>query len=592
MAKYTAFFGIVCGSSIAGIVAATVGCSSGEVVDPGRGNGGAVPDTIVLSPSSVSVGAPDWVIVRAQALDQLQQPVGVGKIAWSSENPNIAFVSVLMDSVIAVVGSAPGTTVVTASFEGKTTRIPVSVSDPVVGIVALAPAVTALESGSSRRLQLFEMTAGNNEILQPSAVWSSSDSTVVSVDQNGNLIARSQGSATISATAGGVAGTAAVYVPTPYMGVAASTTSACALKADGRIFCWGGSAWSPTGTGSLASRYAPSEVITSQRFTRIHALAHAMCASTPGGDLYCWGQNGGGTLGVEDQSDPVTTPSRVRQPEPFVQIATGTNHICAIGQSGKTYCWGYGLASGSTTGSVATPTELKTPAPLLQVVAGGGYSCGLANDQRVYCWGADDAGQLGDGAPETQFGAGRSIGEPVTGGHVFRSLFAEANGAHTCAIDTMGDSYCWGDYVEDDNAPTTMDCGRTATKYGPYIVRCSPLPVRVSAPTPFVALSMGTGRTCGVDVGGVSYCWGQQYDANIGYQRTPVRVNTSLAFKSISSGFFFNCGLATNELVYCWGRNIEGEVGDYSVVPVVPGAMGPNGYGRGSVDSPSLIAAP
>lgn len=142
-------------------------------------------------------------------------------------------------------------------------------------------------------------------------------------------------------------------------------------------------------------------------------------------------------------------------------------------------------------------------------------------------------------------------------GLVFRSVSAGA--VHTCALTTAGDAYCWG-----ANALGQLGTGNVVSS-------TVPVPVAVPLGVKFVQLGAGSDHTCGLSTGGVTYCWGDNYDGELGdgtrsLRTLPVGVRGGNGFKSISVGNWITCGVDFDGTAYCWGE------GDFGAVGVNPGA--------------------
>jgi alpha-tubulin suppressor-like RCC1 family protein len=79
-------------------------------------------------------------------------------------------------------------------------------------------------------------------------------------------------------------------------------------------------------------------------------------------------------------------------------VSAGTEHSCAV-VDGVLACWGLNtdgqLGVGDTMNRLAP--EVVAGGPWLQVAAGSAHSCALASDGSVACWGANARGQLGVG---------------------------------------------------------------------------------------------------------------------------------------------------------------------------------------------------
>jgi len=133
---------------------------------------------------------------------------------------------------------------------------------------------------------------------------------------------------------------------------------------------------------------------------------------------------------------------------------------------------------------------------------------------------------------------------------------------HTCAIASNNLAYCWGQntYGELGNNSTVDSLVPAAVYMGGIL----------SGKT-ITAISAGDLHTCAIASDNQAYCWGANWNGQLGNNTTinssiPVAVNISgvlsgKTIKSISGGFRHNCVIASNDLAYCWGNN-GGELGD------------------------------
>lgn len=558
-------------------------CSDGRSVAP--------PDppalTIVLSPSPASVSVSDYTFVIAHAYDYSGKLVSAEGLKWTTENDSLAYVSVQSDTIASVWGKRPGKTAVVASYGGVSARVTLSVLPPTVAKVVVAPGVAAVENGTQRKLALILLNAHGMANGSGVASWSSSNPSVASVDQTGIVTAHAEGTVTIQAKSDTAVGSATVHVPSAFTAVAAGNAHSCAVKSDGRIVCWGSNSAGQLGDGTTLARPAPVQVQSNVKFSAATILNDASCALSVSKEVYCWGANPNGRLGVG--TGAVTTPARVLAQEPFAQVVSGAFHICALGVSGKTYCWGPGAATGISGSNPIAPTAVPTPVEFSAVVAGATHTCGLGLDRRAYCWGNNKSGQLGDSATIEAMAAGRTSIAPVSGGVQFKSLHAGSAADVTCGIALDLATYCWGDYVESNSAPTTRVCSYGYQKSGAVVENyCSPMPVRITSSVAFTTAGTAGGAVCGINSAGEAYCSGYAYGPD-GYVKFPAatKVLTSVKFSSISGGATHWCGLSVSKSIYCWGSNTSGTIGDYSSVPVPPSP-----YGIVVVRFPSLIASP
>ena len=128
-----------------------------------------------------------------------------------------------------------------------------------------------------------------------------------------------------------------------------------------------------------------------------------------------------------------------------------------------------------------------------------------------------------------------------------------AGATHTCGIAVGGVVYCWG-----DNAYGQLGTGDE---------RSSPKPVAVIGGQTFSSLSAGDGFTCGVSTSGIGYCWGRSISwrsENQGrppHNDAPAPLVGGLLFSHISAGANHACGVTIDHTVYCWGLNTAGQLG-------------------------------
>lgn len=124
---------------------------------------------------------------------------------------------------------------------------------------------------------------------------------------------------------------------------------------------------------------------------------------------------------------------------------------------------------------------------------------------------------------------------------------------HTCATDTSGALFCWG-----DNTAGQLGDGTTTSASKPVAVASGEMPS-----TAVSAVAAGEVQTCAVHTGQV-YCWGQNASLQLGFigtqQLTPKKVpNVANGFQNsgvtaLSASFGATCAIASNRL-FCWGED-------------------------------------
>lgn len=313
--------------------------------------------------------------------------------------------------------------------------------------------------------------------------------------------------------------------------------------------------------------------------------AHS-CSITVGGEIWCWGANSSGQLGigaggatdrpVRVTGQPVFRAADPAAPEGAIRaddIDAGRAHTCAVvvdsydlaANGGTLYCWGANEAGQLGDGSRSTRNR---PVPVLddvaRVAAGRAHTCVISGDATVSCWGGNDAGQLGLGT----VGGHRDTPQPVPGLSDIVSL--AAGDADTCAVDGNGRAWCWG----------ADDHGQIGDGSGPGAPVPTPTRVDTSGGAgPLSEISVGRSHVCalGGEPGLRVWCWGSDSAGQLGNggadsdTATPTPVSSSVLVAGLNAGGDSTCAtnyaadfLITGDYTpgaYCWGDNSSGQLG-------------------------------
>lgn len=186
-------------------------------------------------------------------------------------------------------------------------------------------------------------------------------------------------------------------------GIAVGLAAACLWEDAGRAWCWGYGTHGALGNGAAASTAFPQPValggdqaVDGISFGGGHACAWTNCGS----EVFCWGENPSGQLGLPANQVGESTPQSVAGlPNPVVEVGAGLNHSCALGASGDVYCWGANdlgqLAQPSSVGGTEVPQLVAGLSDVTGLAVGANFACALESSGSVKCWGDNEFGQLG-----------------------------------------------------------------------------------------------------------------------------------------------------------------------------------------------------
>jgi alpha-tubulin suppressor-like RCC1 family protein len=296
-----------------------------------------------------------------------------------------------------------------------------------------------------------------------------------------------------------------------FVAVSAGREHTCALRDDGRAFCWGGNEFGQAGPTDDGTRCARGD-------------RRLPCLLTP--------QAAGGSLA-------------------YTAIAAGGSHTCGVAADRAAYCWGdneRGQLGDPGVRASAEPVRVGGTALFTAVAAGASHTCALRTDGVVLCWGANDQSQLGNGVQ----GTGSAVPVQTQTSQRFTALSASAD--RTCARATDGSAYCWGRLWVTTNSA------------GEEVTRAQAQPFRIPQSPQTRQLSVGTGTTCAVDVEGAAQCWesnrfGTFGSGSLGGSSVPQKVLSTVTFLSVSVGSNHACGVLADGKAVCWGLGSAGQLG-------------------------------
>eukprot|EP00026_Physarum_polycephalum_P000610 Phypoly_transcript_00611.p1 GENE.Phypoly_transcript_00611~~Phypoly_transcript_00611.p1 ORF type:complete len:1420 (+),score=266.83 Phypoly_transcript_00611:78-4337(+) len=229
--------------------------------------------------------------------------------------------------------------------------------------------------------------------------------------------------------------------------ISAGAAHSVAVSATGELYTWGDGTFGKLGHGNEAAQTFP-KLVTALKgitITSISAGGKHTAAASEKGELYMWGSDDAGQIGLGYQKTNQTTPKALPSMRGIivVQLSCGAQRSAALTDKGEVYTWGRGDHGRLGHGDAASLPYPKLVAalrgiPIISISSGGGHNAALTASGEVYCWGRGDSGQLGIGSKAHQ-----STPKIVQALQGVRIIDISAGGYHTIAVSDSGSMYSW-----------------------------------------------------------------------------------------------------------------------------------------------------
>jgi alpha-tubulin suppressor-like RCC1 family protein len=289
------------------------------------------------------------------------------------------------------------------------------------------------------------------------------------------------------------------------------------------------------------------------RATRITAGGAHSCAIAQAGELYCWGRDTEGQLGLADAEQDAGSTTSAPVLEMAKKVSAGGAHTCAIADDGSVFCFGRdveGQVSGGAGEPVVQSPRRVAIEPAMDIGAGDAHSCAVT-ENGVVCWGSARYGQVGRAVMDGALGPGLV---PGTEG----AVEVAAGVRHSCARLKSGHVLCWGELIDAETGDALATADAT----------------QVPGLKDATAITAGAGHSCALRADGDVVCWGandsgQLGDGTTNPSATPVLVQGLAKALHVAAGgglrdgalVGHSCAVDKGFFVQCWGRNTEGQLG-------------------------------
>jgi alpha-tubulin suppressor-like RCC1 family protein len=314
--------------------------------------------------------------------------------------------------------------------------------------------------------------------------------------------------------------------------IAAGSYHGLAVTSSGQLYAFGnnyyGELGSTTNNGTSTANPTPTLVALPGEIgtvTQTAAGGNDSLALTSSGQLYAFGYNADGELGNTTNTgtnNPTPTPTLVTFPGEIgtvTQIAAGSFHSLALTSSGQLYAFGYnaqgqlGITTNSGTAN-ANPTPMLVALPgqigtVTEIAAGAYYSLAVTSSGQLYAFGDNLYGELGSA---TNSGTGTPNPTPTLvglPGQIGTVSQISAGGDHSLAVTSSGQLYTFGSNAYGQLGSTTNSGVATANPT-PTLVG---LPGQIGTVTQIAAAET---HSLAVTSSGQLYTFGDNYYGQLG----------------------------------------------------------------------------
>jgi alpha-tubulin suppressor-like RCC1 family protein len=263
---------------------------------------------------------------------------------------------------------------------------------------------------------------------------------------------------------------------------AAGSAHSAAVIEGGNLYTWGENLYGELGTGDTHPIAWPQRLktLSEVKVARVFAGEYHTIALLTTGELFSWGLNSGGQLGLGDtasKSSPTLIQSFPPQGTHVTLVACGSQHTTALLDNGSVYTWGLGrhgeLGHGQQASAQLVPKLVEffdaSKPRIVGIAAGAHHSAAWSQEGQLFVWGLNSAGQLGLGNTMDQ-----NVPCLVEGfGPVAR---VACGGNFTLALSAKGELSACG-----DNSAGQLSQGTTKAHHTFVPIKCPGTPVSIQA---------------------------------------------------------------------------------------------------------------
>ncbi len=334
--------------------------------------------------------------------------------------------------------------------------------------------------------------------------------------------------------------------PSTIVALEAGKDHTCALEHSGRMWCWGNNRQHQIDPESSQAQF-DTPVLVARDMRQIALFEHSTCGVDALERLVCWGHAA--------RAVHPPQPIHVELTGGVRSVAAGVEHLCAISYEDELYCWGVNNRGQLGIGHRESRLDpVKVPLDdVLQVSAGGSHTCALNRDQDLYCWGRNAEGRVGvvpellgnvSLVPEADVLSPLEVAQQI--------IQVDITDLQTCALAAHGVLSCVeirAPFLQehDDELPTESTLSSVLDEV--------------------VSFGVGDLHGCAITRREEVACWGQNHHGQLGpgvvadFEQRGATIIEGLRATTLAAGGYHNCILSTEGRVVCWGASRYGQLG-------------------------------
>lgn len=314
--------------------------------------------SVAISDASLVVGDTAALSVTVTAADGSSLSGRV--VTYTSSDPGVARAT--SDGRVIAVG--PGSAQITATSEGRSGSVQVTVVPRPVASLSVTPATLSLTVGASAQLTAVARSARGDTLVGRTITWASTTPGVATVDPSGRVTAVGAGSALIIATADGASDTVAVSVAPASTPTVSITNVDPATLEEGGAAVISGSGFSPVPAENIVT-------VAGERATVVAASETLLRITVPGVCV----PEGPASVQVTARGASATASARYR-PAAVIALEVGRQ---IIRQNAGSFCLQLPAGTGPTAYLVGVQSVSEIPTDLTPVRVRGRSGGGTAH---------------------------------------------------------------------------------------------------------------------------------------------------------------------------------------------------------------------